>query len=156
RRNGERHAAAIGLEHSTHCCARDRGVCSDACQFRHLRAVFRCSARLGLRSSAHRERQVRTGDDAVSEREALGDPDWLVRGDAAALLALLEGAGEQAGIVGGPVRNALLRLPVHEIDIATTAVPEVVVRRVESSGWKTVPTGIEHGTVTVLTAGKTF
>ena len=92
----------------------------------------------------------------MSEREALGDPDWLVRGDAAPLLELLDGDGEQARIVGGAVRNALLRLPVHEIDIATTALPEVVVRRVESSGWKTVPTGIEHGTVTVLTAGKTF
>jgi poly(A) polymerase len=92
----------------------------------------------------------------VSERESLGDAVWLVRGEAAALLKLLDSNGEQARIVGGAVRNALLRLPVHEIDIATTALPEEVVRRVESAGWKTIPSGIEHGTVTVLTAGKTF
>jgi poly(A) polymerase len=92
----------------------------------------------------------------VSERESLGDPIWLVRDEAALLLGILDSNGEQARIVGGAVRNALLRLPVHEIDIATTALPDDVVRRVESSGWKTVPTGIEHGTVTVLIAGKTF
>jgi poly(A) polymerase len=92
----------------------------------------------------------------VSERESLGDPVWLARGEAAPLLRLLDGNGEEARIVGGAVRNALLRLPVHEIDIATTALPDEVVRRVESAGWKTVPTGIEHGTVTVLIAGKPF
>ena len=39
-------------------------------------------------------------------------------------------------MVGGAVRNALLRLPVGEIDVATTAVPEEVVRRVEAAGWQ--------------------
>ena len=92
----------------------------------------------------------------MSERESLDNPVWLVRGDAAPLIKLLDSNGEQARVVGGAVRNALLQLPVHEIDIATTAVPDEVVRRVESAGWKTIPTGIEHGTVTVLTAGKTF
>jgi len=92
----------------------------------------------------------------VSEREALGDPVALVRGEAASLLRLLDSNGEQARIVGGAVRNALLRLPVHEIDIATTAIPDEVVRRVGSSGWKTVRTGIQHGTVTVLISGQAF
>src|SRR5215831_8346142 len=77
-------------------------------------------------------------------------------GEVAPLLRLLDSNGEQARIVGGAVRNALLRLPVHEIDIATTALPDEVVRRVESAGWKSVPTGIEHGTVTILIAGKPF
>jgi poly(A) polymerase len=92
----------------------------------------------------------------VSEPEALDDAGWLVRGEAAPLLKVLDNRGEEARIVGGAVRNALLRLPVDEIDIATTAPPEEVVRRVEAAGWKTVPTGIEHGTVTVLIAGKAF
>jgi poly(A) polymerase len=92
----------------------------------------------------------------MSERESLGDAAWLVRGEAAPLLKLLDSNGEEARIVGGAVRNALLRLPVHEIDVATTALPEEVVRRVQSAGWKTVPTGIEHGTITVLLARKTF
>jgi poly(A) polymerase len=92
----------------------------------------------------------------VSKREALDDPGWLLRGEAAPLLKVLDGSGEEARIVGGAVRNALLRLPVDEIDIATTAPPDEVRRRVEAAGWKTVPTGIEHGTVTVLIAGKAF
>jgi poly(A) polymerase len=92
----------------------------------------------------------------VSKGESLGDAGWLVRGEAAPLLRLLDSEGEQARIVGGAVRNALLRLPVHEIDIATTALPDEVVRRVEAAGWKAVPTGIEHGTVTVSIAGKPF
>jgi poly(A) polymerase len=69
---------------------------------------------------------------------------------------LLNSQGEEARVVGGAVRNALLRLPVDELDIATTAVPDEVVRRVEGAGWKTVPTGIEHGTVTVLIGGRPF
>jgi poly(A) polymerase len=92
----------------------------------------------------------------VSKAESLGDAVWLVRGGAAPLLELLDSEGEEARIVGGAVRNALLRLPVHEIDIATTALPDEVVRRVEAAGWKAVPTGIEHGTVTVSIAGKPF
>ncbi len=92
----------------------------------------------------------------MSKRDSLGDAVWLVRGEAAPLLKLLDSNGEEARIVGGAVRNALLRLPVHEIDIATTALPDEVVRRVEAVGWKAVPTGIEHGTVTVLVAGKPF
>ena len=92
----------------------------------------------------------------MSERESLGDAAWLARGEAAPLLALLDSNGEEARIVGGAIRNAALRLPVHEIDIATTALPDEVVRRVESAGWKTVPTGIEHGTVTVVISGKPF
>ncbi len=92
----------------------------------------------------------------MSGREALGDAAWLANGEAGQLLTLLDSDGEEARIVGGAVRNALLRLPVNEIDIATTALPNEVVRRVEAAGWKAVPTGIEHGTVTVLIAGKPF
>jgi len=92
----------------------------------------------------------------VSKGYSPGDAVWLVRGEAAPLLKLLDSDGEEARIVGGAVRNALLSLPVHEIDIATTALPDEVVRRVESAGWKSVPTGIEHGTVTILLAGKPF
>ena len=92
----------------------------------------------------------------MSKGNSPGDAVCLVRGEAAPLLKLLDSDGEEARIVGGAVRNALLRLPVHEIDIATTALPDEVVRRVESAGWKSVPTGIEHGTVTVLLAGKPF
>ncbi len=80
----------------------------------------------------------------------LGDVAWLKHGEVARVLALLDRDGEEARVVGGAVRNALLHLPVDEIDVATTAVPEEVMRRVAAAGCKAVPTGIEHGTVTVV------
>jgi len=86
----------------------------------------------------------------VTSAPHLGDAPWLQRGDVARLLALLNSDGEEARVVGGAVRNALLRLPVHEVDVATTAVPEEVIRRVGAVGGKAIPTGIEHGTVTAV------
>ncbi len=75
---------------------------------------------------------------------------WLSAGPLARLLEVLDRDGEGARAVGGAVRNALIGLPVEEIDVATTATPEEVVRRVTAAGFKPVPTGIEHGTVTVV------
>jgi len=92
----------------------------------------------------------------MTDHTLLGDAASLLRGPAARVLAGLDRDGEEARIVGGAVRNALLRLAVNEIDIATTAVPDEVLRRVEAAGWKAVPTGIEHGTVTVLIDGAPF
>ncbi len=86
----------------------------------------------------------------------LGEASWLKEGELARLLALLDRDGEEARVVGGAIRNALLGLAVGEIDVATTAVPDEVVRRVAGAGWKSVPTGIEHGTVTVVIDGRPF
>ena len=80
----------------------------------------------------------------------LRDAPWLREGEVARLLALLNRDGEEARVVGGAVRNALLQLPVAEIDVATTALPEEVMRRVAAAGGKAIPTGIEHGTVTAM------
>jgi poly(A) polymerase len=80
----------------------------------------------------------------------LRDAAWLNDGEVARLLALLDRDGEEARVVGGAVRNALLRLPVREIDVATTALPEEVIRRVEAAGGKAIPTGIAHGTITAV------
>jgi poly(A) polymerase len=84
------------------------------------------------------------------------DAAWLSDGAVARLLAVLDHDGEEARVVGGAVRNALLEEPVGEIDVATTAVPDEVVRRVRAAGFKAVPTGIEHGTVTVVIDGAPF
>ena len=92
----------------------------------------------------------------MSEAAHLGDRAWLQRGKVAELLALLVRNGEQARVVGGAVRNALLAHPVEEIDVATTAVPEEVVRRAQAAGLKAVPTGIEHGTVSIIIEGHPF
>jgi poly(A) polymerase len=84
------------------------------------------------------------------------DAAWLQEAPLKDLLAVLDGAGEEARVVGGAVRNALLAEPVGEIDIATTALPPEVMRRAEVAGFKAVPTGIEHGTVTVVARGRPF
>jgi poly(A) polymerase len=84
------------------------------------------------------------------------DVDWVRTGELARILALLDGGGEEARVVGGAVRNALLHEPLGDIDIATTALPEEVVRRVEAAGCKAVPTGIEHGTITVVADSHAF
>ena len=80
----------------------------------------------------------------------LGDAAWLTAGALPRLLGVLDCDGEEARVVGGAVRNALLGMAIAEVDVATTAVPEEVVKRVTTAGFKLVPTGIEHGTVTVV------
>lgn len=81
---------------------------------------------------------------------------WLSNGPLSRLLDVLDAAGEETRVVGGAVRNALLSIPVGEIDLATTALPDEVVRRAKAAGFHPVPTGIEHGTVTVVIDGKPF
>jgi poly(A) polymerase len=81
---------------------------------------------------------------------------WLKSGPLPRLLAVLDNDGEEARMVGGAVRNSLLGEPIGDIDIATTAVPEEVVRRAKAAGFKPVPTGIDHGTVTVVVDGRPF
>ena len=56
----------------------------------------------------------------MSDARVLDDAPWLTSGPAARVLGLLNGNGEEARVVGGAVRNELLRLPVSEIDLATT------------------------------------
>ena len=86
------------------------------------------------------------------------DAPWLRSGPAARVLALLNGDGEEARVVGGAVRNALLKIPTVDIDldIATTALPAEVIRRAKAAGIKSVPTGIEHGTVTLVVDATPF
>ena len=84
------------------------------------------------------------------------DAPWLTPGPAARVLDLLNGNGEEARVVGGAVRNSLLKIPIDDIDIATTAVPAEVIRRAKAAGIKCVPTGIDHGTVTLVVDAQPF
>ncbi|MEX6507980.1 CCA tRNA nucleotidyltransferase [Jiella sp. M17.18] len=84
------------------------------------------------------------------------DADWLGAPSLQALLAALSEGGEEARVVGGAVRNTILGHPVTDVDIATTTVPQETVRRVEAAGFKAVPTGFEHGTITVVTPERPF
>src|SRR6202522_1587834 len=92
----------------------------------------------------------------MSDARVLKDALWLRSGPAARVLGLLDGNGEEARVVGGAVRNALLRIPTGDIDIATTSLPTEVVRRAKAAGIKSVPTGLEHGTVTLVVDGQPF
>ncbi|MEO1159829.1 MAG: CCA tRNA nucleotidyltransferase [Pseudomonadota bacterium] len=73
-----------------------------------------------------------------------------------AVFRAIADAGGDARIVGGAVRNALLGEPVLDIDIATTLTPEQVLEAAAAAGLKTVATGIEHGTVTVISGNSGF
>ncbi len=81
--------------------------------------------------------------------------DWL-RGDVQKIFHALGAAGHQVYAVGGCVRNALLGVPVNDVDLATDARPERVRALCEAAGLKVVPTGIEHGTLTVVVGGTGF
>ena len=79
--------------------------------------------------------------------------EWLAVPSLQQLLAALSEDGEEARVVGGAVRNTLLGEPVGDIDIASTTLPEETKARAEKCGFKVVPTGIDHGTVTVVAHG---
>ena len=79
--------------------------------------------------------------------------DWLAREETQAVLGLLTGAGHRALVVGGCVRDALLGAAVGDVDISTDARPEQVMALARGAGLKAIPTGIDHGTVTVVTRG---
>ena len=79
--------------------------------------------------------------------------DWISQAGTQALCAALTAAGYHALFVGGCVRNALMARAVADIDIATDALPEIVTNIAETAGFRVVPTGIEHGTVTVIAQG---
>ena len=83
-----------------------------------------------------------------------GRAGWLADPDLQKLLAALSEGGEHARIAGGAVRDAVLGLPGADIDIATTTGPQETARRAEACGYRTVPTGIDHGTVTVFAGGR--
>ncbi|AMJ60869.1 CCA tRNA nucleotidyltransferase [Bosea sp. PAMC 26642] len=81
---------------------------------------------------------------------------FLARPALDGVLAALNGEGEETRVVGGAVRDLLLDAPVGDVDLATTALPAETIRRARAAGFKSVPTGIEHGTVTLLRNGATF
>ena len=94
--------------------------------------------------------------ERVSAPPSLKDAEWLKRPETGRVFAALSAPGVETRAVGGAVRNTLLGLPVTEVDLATTAVPDKVMALTRKAGLKAVPTGIEHGTVTVIAGGVPF
>ncbi len=79
--------------------------------------------------------------------------DWLTAASTQAVFAALQADGHSAFAVGGCVRNALIGVPVTDVDIATDARPETVQALARAANLKSVPTGIDHGTITVVSEG---
>ena len=92
----------------------------------------------------------------MNDVRGLKDAPWLQSGATSRVLELLNSDGEEARVVGGAVRNALLNIPIGDVDIATTALPGEVIRRARAAGIKSVPTGIEHGTLTLVVDAQPF
>ncbi|MGJ8546111.1 MAG: CCA tRNA nucleotidyltransferase [Sulfitobacter sp.] len=81
------------------------------------------------------------------------DTRWLIDPDAQAVCSAV---GGPIYFVGGCVRNALMGLLDSDVDMSTAVHPETVMQRAQAAGLKAVPTGIEHGTVTIVSGGKGF
>jgi poly(A) polymerase/tRNA nucleotidyltransferase (CCA-adding enzyme) len=94
----------------------------------------------------------------VGPDDAIIPPDtsWLAEAGAQTVCAALAAEGAEVFFVGGCVRDALLRIPGGDVDIATSARPEAVVELAEKAGLKAVPTGFDHGTVTIVARGKGY
>jgi poly(A) polymerase len=78
-----------------------------------------------------------------------GEP-WLSSPATQRVLAAIEAGGHQARAVGGVVRNGLMGLPITDIDIATTALPQDVMQLARAVDLGVAETGLQHGTVTVI------
>ncbi|WP_366554996.1 CCA tRNA nucleotidyltransferase [Aquibaculum sediminis] len=92
--------------------------------------------------------------DAIQHR--LEPQEWMAAPATRRVLAALEAQGQRVRFVGGCVRDALLGLPVNDVDIATPDPPERVIALLEEARLKVVPTGVDHGTVTAVAAGQPF
>jgi poly(A) polymerase len=79
--------------------------------------------------------------------------DWLTRAETQRILRLLSDAGHHALVVGGCVRNAVLGVGIADVDISTDARPDRVMALAAEAGIKAVPTGFDHGTVTLVVGG---
>lgn len=92
----------------------------------------------------------------MSAEKELANAAWLNEPGTKAVMEALHADGGVARFVGGCVRNALMRIPVTDVDIATTHAPEKAQALLEARGIKVVPTGLKHGTITAVTATRHF
>ncbi|MEE8394395.1 MAG: CCA tRNA nucleotidyltransferase [Rhodospirillales bacterium] len=81
---------------------------------------------------------------------------WLTAPETSAVINALTADGDEARFVGGCVRDAILKLPVKDIDIATPVKPEKIIELLERASIKAIPTGLKHGTITAITGDARF
>ena len=75
---------------------------------------------------------------------------WLRNPSAQKLSKLYKNFGYQVLFVGGCVRNTILKMPVTDIDLATDAQPEEIIKIAKENNIRFVPTGLAHGTITLI------
>ncbi len=83
-------------------------------------------------------------------------PAWLDWPETRTLIKAFASKPESLRFVGGAVRDALLKIPVEDIDAATTLEPQAVMALLTAERIKVIPTGIDHGTVTAVIDQKSF
>lgn len=92
----------------------------------------------------------------MSTEASVADESWFKDAALGRIFALLNDDGEEVRVVGGAVRNSLMGEAVTDTDLATTWAPEQMVARAKAAGIRAVPTGIDHGTVTLVIDGRGF
>ncbi|MBP2548852.1 poly(A) polymerase [Neorhizobium galegae] len=97
-----------------------------------------------------------TASGGGPEAAHLADAGWLSAAPVQRVFSLLNADGGEGRVVGGAVRNALMGMAISDLDFATTLLPQVVMERAKAAGIKAVPTGIAHGTVTLVIDGQPF
>lgn len=124
-------------------------------------AVFAGAVYIGLRVASRS--LAKDGDADAYQTISLPDApgqialqDWMTDPRTTAMFDAIEAAGGEVRFIGGCVRDAVLKLPIGDIDLATTLAPEATMAACQRAGMKVVPTGIEHGTVTCISDGQTF
>jgi poly(A) polymerase len=114
--------------------------------------------RIGVASLTIYDFATMTKDMTLQPAIKLAAPPWAGYGVLATVMQVLndQGALPVTLIAGGAVRNAVMNLPINDIDLATQLTPQQVMDRALAAGMKPVPTGIDHGTITVVHDGRGF
>ena len=90
------------------------------------------------------------------ERDLPLNLDWMHSPAVEQMFRVLGAPAVDVRLVGGCVRNAVMGLPIEDIDVGTPEIPDAVVARCTKAGVRVIPTGIEHGTVTLLIGDRSF
>lgn len=90
--------------------------------------------------------------------ETIGAAPWMALPETQAVIAALEARGGPgcARFVGGCVRNTLIGKPIDDVDIATVLTPDEVIQALGAARLRSIPTGVDHGTVTALSGGHPY
>ena len=94
--------------------------------------------------------------DRQNELRLPAETPWLNDPKVARVCTAIEAGGYDIFFVGGCVRNVVLDEVASDIDMSTNARPETVMKLAKDAGLKAIPTGIDHGTVTVISSGASF